>query len=367
MFYFLDKIDNYIRDNGIPFRNVEINSDYLPLYFNYAILCKIRSLGPSVFDLMWPSKYVLTYDDDNNLYLEAIGSDCRTRLFVYSTDGYKNASAVNYRAKISDYQLYKEACVIKYNKKVQDEIMGKLNEKYLNRPVSDKIKELYDVTSIINHEYSYLMWERIASTVDYTKEMDKASDSIIAYIDYLNTAYRDDLLEYDKEKLVTVNFTMPDCDTVVRRSGVNSGNNSRDRINKIIPANDRVNILNSFDYDYYCLASSGSNRKVDYYCYLYRNYDDIPILVIESYSGINYTKVIYLEREYNYSKEEFSYLCKKYLELSNFDSFQTGRVIRFNHTNIEDFDSNIKLVIDGTSRKKDYNKCMRVKKIVNNL
>ena len=82
MFYFLDKIDNYIRDNGIPFRNVEINSDYLPLYFNYAILCKIRSLGPSVFDLMWPSKYVLTYDDDNNLYLEAIGSDCRTRLLM---------------------------------------------------------------------------------------------------------------------------------------------------------------------------------------------------------------------------------------------------------------------------------------------
>ena len=62
---------------------------------------------------------------------------------------------------------------------------------------------------------------------------------------------------------------MPDCDTVVRRSGVNSGNNSRDRINKIIPANDRVNILNSFDYDYYCLASSGSNRNVDYYCYLF--------------------------------------------------------------------------------------------------
>ena len=69
MFYFLDKIDNYIRDNGIPFRNVEINSDYLPLYFNYAILCKIRSLGSSVFDLMWPSKYVLTYDDDNNLWM----------------------------------------------------------------------------------------------------------------------------------------------------------------------------------------------------------------------------------------------------------------------------------------------------------
>lgn len=367
MFYFLDKIDNYIRDNGIPFRNIEIDSDYLPLYFNYAILCKIRKLGLYSFDLMWPSKYILTYDDDNNLYLEAIGSDCRTRLFVYSTDGYENASDVDYRTKISDYQLYKEACVIKYNKKIQDEMMKKINAKYSDKSVLDKIKELYDITSVINHEYTFLMGERIASTADYIKEMDKASDSIIAYINYLNTVYKDNLLEYDREKLVTVNFTIPDNDTVIRKNGDGTGNGSRERINKVIPTNDRVRVLNSFDYDYYCLASNGSNSKIDYYCYLYRNYDDIPILVIESYSGINYTRVIYLKRGYNYSKEEFSNLCKRYLELSNCDSFQTGRVIRFNHTNIEDFNSNIKLVIEGTSRKKDYDKCRRVKKIMNNL
>lgn len=44
-----------------------------------------------------------------------------------------------------------------------------------------------------------------------------------------------------------------------------------------------------------------------------------------------------------------------------------GKVIRFNHTNIEGFDSNIKLVMEGTSRKNDYDKCRRVKKIMNNL
>ena len=39
-----------------------------------------------------------------------------------------------------------------------------------------------------------------------------------------------------------------------------------------------------------------------------------------------------------------------------------GKVIRFNHTNIDDFESNLELVINGTSKdkKKDYDKSKRI-------
>lgn len=368
MFYFLNKIDDYIRTNGIPFRNIEIDSSYLPAYFNYAILSKIRNSGTLTFDMFAPSKYTLAYDDNNCLYLEAIGFDGRTRILVYSSNDCRrmvNSSIKGY--KVTDGAIYKMTCLVKYTNAIRDIIMNNVKSNYPNETVEYKTKIFYGLMQDIFEKVYKEVGNDIYSLANYSKEINEATDNIIEYINYLNMAYKNDLLEYDKEKLVTVNFVTPDCDTVIRKSSDGNGNNNRERINKIIPANDRVNILNSFDYDYYCLAYSGSNSRIDYYCYLYKNYDDIPILVIESYSGINYTKVIYLERGYNYSKEEFSYLCKKYLELSNFDSFQTGRVIRFNHTNIEDFESNIKLVIDGTSRKKDYNKCMRVKKIVNNL
>lgn len=367
MFYFLNRIDDYIRTNGIPFRNIEIKSSYLPEYFNYAILCKLRDSGSFVFDMFAPDKYVLDYDSNNNLYLEAIGRDRRTRLLIYSSRDIAsgiNSTEVGY--KISDGSLYKDACLIKYNMKRQEEVKKILKETYAYKPLPERVKTLHKVMKDVRNECYATVGHDIYSLANYSKEVNEATDRIIAYIDYLNICYTEDLMEYDKDKMVSISFIPALADTVVRKSG--NGNGNKERVNEILSADDRVKVLTSFKYDYYCLASSYSNKKIDYYCYMYESFDGVPILVMEPYSGTKYTRVVYLDKRY-YSKDEFALLCREYLELSNNESYETNRVVRFNHTDIGDFEDNLELVINGSSKsmKKDYNKCKRLAKVRDNL
>ena len=244
MFYFLNKIDDYIRTNGIPFRNIEIDSSYLPAYFNYAILSKIRNSGTLTFDMFAPSKYTLAYDDNNCLYLEAIGFDGRTRILVYSSNDCRrmvNSSIKGY--KVTDGAIYKMTCLVKYTNAIRDIIMNNVKSNYPNETVEYKTKIFYGLMQDIFEKVYKEVGNDIYSLANYSKEINEATDNIIEYINYLNMAYKNDLLEYDKEKLVTVNFVTPDCDTVIRKSSDGNGNNNRERINKIIPANDRVYLI----------------------------------------------------------------------------------------------------------------------------
>lgn len=369
MFYFLNRIDDYIRVNGIPFRNIEIDSSYLPIYFNYAILNKIRNSGTETFDMFIPSKYVLAYDEDNCLYLEAIGRDGRTRIVVYSTDDYKqivNSSIMGY--KVTDGTLYKEACIIKYNSDMRDVIMNRVKETYPNEPLPFRLKMFHNLMEDIYKTTYGRVGRDIYSLANYSEEMNEATDKIIGYINYLNVCYRDDLMEYDRERMISINYIPSLGDTISRRGNSYGSGTSKERVNGVLPVDDRVKVLTSFDYKYYCLASVYSSRKTDYYCYLYNSFDGTPVLVMEPCSGTNYTKIVYLDK-CDYSKYEFSLICREYLELSNNEALNTNRVIRFNHTNIVDFENNLELVIDGTSnnKKKDYDKCRRLAKIKNCL
>lgn len=369
MFYFLNRIDDYIRTNGIPFRNIEFDSSYLPIYFNYAILNKIRNSGTMTFDMFVPSKYTLAYDEDNCLYLEAIGKDRRTRVVVYSTENYKqtvNSSIVGY--KVTDGTLYKEACLIKYNSNMRDVIMKRIKNTFPNKPLFDRVKMFYDLMDDIYKTTYKRVGKNIYDLADYSKEMSEATDKIIEYINYLNVCYRDDLMEYDKERMISINYIPSLSDNMSKKNISYYGGMTRERVNDVLPVDDRIKILTSFDYKYYCLASAYSSRKTDYYCYLYTGFDDNLVLVMEPCSGINYTKVVYLDKG-DYSKYDFALICRDYLELSNSEALNTNRMIRFNHTNIDDFESNLALVINGTSKdkKKDYDKNKRLAKIKNNL
>lgn len=369
MFYFLNRIDDYIRTNGIPFRNIEFDSSYLPTYFNYAILNKIRNSGTITFDMFIPLKYTLAYDEDNCLYLEAIGRDRRTRVVVYSTENYKqtvNSSIIGY--KVTDGTLYKEACLIKYNSNMRDVIMKRIKDTYPNKPLFDRIKMFHDLMDDIYKTTYKRVGKDIYDLADYSREMNDATDKIVEYINYLNVCYRDDLMEYDRERMISINYIPSLSDNMSKKNISYYGGMTRERVNEILPVDDRIKILTSFDYKYYCLASAYSSRKTDYYCYLYTGFDDTPVLVMEPCSGINYTKVVYLDKG-DYSKYDFSLICRDYLELSNSEALNTNRMIRFNHTNIDDFESNLELVINGTSKdkKKDYDKSKRLAKIKNNL
>ena len=49
---FIKEIDKYIKENGIPFRNIEINYSYFPTYFNHAITLKLREVTTDIFYIM---------------------------------------------------------------------------------------------------------------------------------------------------------------------------------------------------------------------------------------------------------------------------------------------------------------------------
>lgn len=367
MFYFLNRIDDYIRNNGIPFKSIEISSDYLPKYFNHAILCALRDSGSFTFDMFAPEKYVLDYDSDNNLYLEAVGSDGRTKILIYSSLDYaRGISSKEVGYKTSDGYLYRKGCLIKYNMKRQKEIMNVLNETYSYKELKDKVKALHKLMRDVYDECYEQYGNGIYSLADYSKEMDMAADNIIAYIEYLNICYKEDLEEYNNKRMVAIKFIPALADTISRKSG--NGRGTRERVNSILPVDDRVKVLDTFGYKYCCTASPYDSNNTDYYCYLYDTFDSTPILVMEPYCGTKYTRVVYLDK-CDYSKEEFALLCKKYLELSNNESYETNRVVRFNHTDIGDFEDNLELVINGSSKgmRKDYEKCKRLAKVRNNL
>lgn len=368
MFYFLNRIDDYIRINGIPFRNFVINSNYLPKYFNYAILNKIRNSGTSTFDMFIPSYYTLAYDEDNCLYLEAIGCDGRTRVVVYSSDDNKqliNSSIVGY--KVTDGTLYKSGCIMKYNSNMRDVIKNRVKMDYPSLGLTSKMRIFHSLMNDIYDTTYKRVGKKIYDLADYSSEMNMATDRIISYIDYLNVSYKNDLMEYDRERMVSINYIPSLGDKIVRKNSY-IGNSNRERVNDILPVSDRVKVLTSFDYKFYCLASDYSSNKTDYYCYLYVDYEDNYIMVMEPSSGSSYTKVVYLDNR-DYSKDDFALVCRGYLELSSSEEISTNRMIRFNHTNIVDFESNLDLVISGTlkDKKKDYDKNRRLIRIKNNL
>lgn len=365
---FLNKIDDYIRKNGIPFREIEISDSFLPEEFNYAILYKLRDVNCDIFDKMWPNKYVLSYDKDNYLRLIATGEDERTRIIIYSSSVYDYIDRKGELGfKVSDGSLYKLGCVSNYNIAIRKRIINTLNETYRYSPISEKLKRLHSLMKDINEDtFASVSNYDIYTKGGYADKMNMSTEMIISYIEYLNTCYKESLLEQDRDRMCSINYLVADSEPSIKKNDSTSiGYGSRERVNPVIPGEERFNILHSFDFDYYCLASSSDN-KIDYYCYLYRSFDNYPILVLEPYSGTNWTRVIFLERR-DYSKEEFASLCKKYLELSNRDTYLSDRIIKFNHTDSDTFYGNLGLLVSGNSNNVDYRKSTKVRKIKNNL
>lgn len=364
---FLKQIDDYIRKEGIPFKSIEINYDYLPKYFDYAITCKLREICPDRFEMVGCEKYSLRYDGEGKLYLEAIANDKRTRLLIYDVDDLYGYYPREIGTKVTDLDIYRRACVHKLHSDIQNNIRNIIDNKFPSMSHSDKIKRQYEIMNEINLFNSDLLGNEVFNLVDLDDEMNISLNKIISYIDYLNKTYQEDLRAYNENNIIDIFYNEPESDIVVRKSPIPRGY-TRERVNDVISMDDRINALNEYKYKYFGIAYSSSDKKTDYYCYLFYDYDNLPILVLEPYSGTKYTKVVYLDKDKEYTKEEFALQCKNYLELSNQEALNTEKVIRFNHTSIEEFSNNLSLVLDGEqkSKKNTAYKLVRINRIKNN-
>lgn len=359
---FIKEIDKYIKENGIPFRNIEINYNYFPTYFNHAITLKLREVTTDSFEISGPSNYILHYDNKDRLFLEVVGSDSRTKLLIFDEEDLFEYYPKLIGMKVSEKELHDIACINMSTMYKREKIRNLINEKYAKKGFEiEKVKDEYEFMQVVNEDVSVITNE------NYIDEVNKSIKKVIDYIDYLQKAYQEDIKEYYNGIIAEIKYTPSIPDYVPRKSKDNSIS-KKERVNEIIPLSERISVLQKYSFKYFGEAYSNCSKNVDYYCFMYKNYEGRPILVLESSRGTSYTRVVYLNKNNDYSKEEFILLSKKYLELSNADTLTSGRVVRFTHTDIENFENNLDLVINGVQDniKYDYNKLSRVKKLSSN-
>ena len=126
--------------------------------------------------------------------------------------------------------------------------------------------------------------------------------------------YIEKLNEERDNKTVSLSFEAPE----VGSSGIIRNNNTdstgtRERVNSILPLDDRVNILESYNYMYVGYAFSNGydtnnqrGRELQYLNYLYNLGNNKYALVMEPYSGTSHTKIMIFESMEEITKDMFS-------------------------------------------------------------
>lgn len=347
---FMERIDEHIREEGIPFKQITIPSSYLPTYINYAIMQKMNE-DIEAKEMFWPNEYTLEYDSKNRILLKAVSHTARTSLLIYSLNDYLSNVSDDIGHKMSDSYLYNYALILKYYKNVRERVYSEIDKKYgktLSPRQKNKIR-YYAMHDFYEEKYHELGSD-IRKLCSLEEELNKSVDLINSYIDYLNKTYQEDMEAYRDERTVYIFYEEKENNNhkEVVRTGIKS---HKQRKNKVISMDERREVLEDYDYEYFGIATARNKVKKDFYCYLYKDYENRNILVLEPYCGTKYTKVIYLDTR-DLSKEEFKEICTKALELSNEETFNHGNIIRLGHTTLDVFTSNIKYILSNINETK---------------
>ena len=330
MYSFIGEINNYICENGIPFKNISISSSYFPKFFNAAMLRELRFATGKSFVDKEIDIYELVYEN-NILQLVAKSKNNHTVLVIFNKDlwfSYNKPSKKLFETNITSLAKYLE-------KKEFDEIRSYIDSKGLTG-------------------------RYVLEPTDFDESMRECSKKCIEYIAYLNEMYLTQLEEKVKEerdsKTVSLSFNSPDISTNFAKNYEKKSAGTRERVNSILPLDDRIRVLESYDYMYVGYAFSNDSdesfkkdRELEYLNYLYDLGHNKYALVMEPYSGTSHTKIMIFESLEVVTKEMFSKLVKDTLELSSSDIGLRSNVIRTNHTTMETFESLIGYVVKNSN------------------
>ncbi|MBQ2873061.1 MAG: hypothetical protein IJE89_03570 [Bacilli bacterium] len=345
MYSFLEEINNYVLDNGIPFKNISISSSYFPDFFNRAMLRELRNAAGGKWVDYEIENYELVFEE-NRLQLVARSKNKHTVLVIFNKNlwfSIKEPSKKLFETNITTLAMY------------------------LERKEFDEIKKYIDskgLTGRYNLEH-----------VNIEESLKETALKCIDYISYLNKFYMKQLEDNEKEerekKMVSLNFNSPEVSASAPRNYEKLGGISRERVNSILPLDERVKVLESYDYMYVGYATSNDadkdenkNKEIAYLNYLYSLGHNKYALVMEPYSGTSYTKIMIFENEEQITKEMFSKLVKDTLELSYDELNSRSNIIKTNHTTIDTFgnlleyivkNSNTTTLLNGYTKKKIEN------------
>lgn len=335
MYSFIQEINNYICENGIPFKSISISSSYFPKYFNAAMLRELRiAVGGKPVGGRFVDNEIENYElvyENNILQLVARSKNGHTVLVIFNKDlwfSYNKPSKKLFETNVTSLARYLE------NKEFEE------------------IKRYIDSKGLAGR---YTL-----EPTNFEDSMKESAKKCIDYIAYLNDIYLTGLEENAKEerdsKTVSLSFCSPDVSTGVARNHDKTGGTSRERVNSILPLDDRVKILESYDYMYVGYAFSNDfdtnnkkGRELEYLNYLYSLGHNKYALVMEPYSGTSYTKIMIFESLEDVTKDMFSKLVKDTLELSYGDISLRSDIIRTGHTTIDIFGSLIGYVVKNSN------------------
>ena len=173
-----------------------------------------------------------------------------------------------------------------------------------------------------------------------------------SYIEYLNDVYRKMLKEEKEGKYLEIIYEQPESSTLIRKTNNFSGMGSRERVNALLPIDDRKQILESYEYIYTGYAYSSSNKQIDYLCYLYNISSNQYALIMEPLSGNIYTKTFIFESNNMITEEEFTKIIQERLSLSYEDNLCDNQILMTKHTSLELFESTIENIVLGTDTRK---------------
>lgn len=324
MYSFLEEINNYVLENGIPFKNISIASSYFPNYFNQAVLRELRKAVGGRWVDYEIENYELVFED-NRLQLVVRSKNNHTVLVIFN----KNL-----------WFSFKEP-----SKKIFDTNVTSL-AMYLERKEFDEIKKYIDSKGLFGR-YNL-------EHIDIEEALKESAKKCIDYISYLNKFYLQQLEDIKKDKMISLTFISPEANPNAPRNYEKLGGISRERVNSILSIEERVKILESHDYMYVGYANSNNstiegNKEISYLNYLYSLGNNKYALVMEPYSGTSYTKIMIFESLDEITKEMFSKLVKDTLELSYDELNDRGNIIKTNHTSIGVFSSLLEYVVKNSN------------------
>ena len=292
MFSILNEIKEYINISGIPFNNISINYSYFPPHYNQAILNHLRKLTGNNYDF-GSAEYTLSFDKNGSIYLMIHDFHNKTNLCIANT---RLNLEENIRiTQVPEVDIIEEASALKLLDNERMLIRQMINTNYSNLSRLDRVKlenNIINTLILPKIRESIKNGEDIVEKALYNHELGTSVEKIIPYIDYLNDYYMEDLrLEEEENKMKGIYFNEPDSDAIIRRNPGKGSPQNKERNNPIIPANDRIDVLNSYHYIYRDFAYNDNNKEIKYINYLYRLSDNQFLLVMEPYNGTKYTKL----------------------------------------------------------------------------
>ena len=194
MYSLLNEIDNYLKENNIPYKTIIFNKSYLPDYINLAIHEEMKKASSMPFIKVSP-EYELRHDKNGILYM-LVRNDRNRELFIISKPGDKIEEDFKHCGR-SEKHITKWGCLFKLLKDDVKAIKEEINDnyKYLNFSKRSRIEyELID--ELLENKYKEFVRDNkfIENEINYEEDLIESTYLLKDYIRYLYNYYNEGIV-----------------------------------------------------------------------------------------------------------------------------------------------------------------------------